>query len=95
MSEKKENVVDKLNNALLDFVGQTFGDSGRDFIEDTQDKVKELSSTSVKRFMDFSDSVIENLNLKDNDQVIKARDTVEDLLKQAGLLEEEFEEEEF
>jgi hypothetical protein len=95
MSEKKENVVDKLNNALLDFVGQTFGDSGRDFIEETQGKVKELSSTSIKRFMDFSDSVLDNLNLKENEQVVKARDTVEDLLRQAGLIEEDFEEEEF
>ena len=39
--------------------------------------------------MEFSDSVLENLKLNENEQVMKARDSVEDLLKQAGLLEED------
>ena len=45
--------------------------------------------------MEFSDSMIDQLKLSDNEQVIKARDSVEDLLKQAGLLKESDEEEEF
>jgi len=45
--------------------------------------------SSIKKFMEFSDSVLENLKLTENEQVMKARDSVEDLLKQAGLLEED------
>jgi len=93
--EEKENFIDKMNNALVDFVGSVFGESGRDFIEETSEKVKEFSSEAIGKLMEFSDSMIEQLNLQENDQVIKARDSVEDLLKQAGLLKESEEEEEF
>lgn len=93
--EKKENFLDKLNNSFVDFVGSVFGESGKEFIESTQEKVSEFSSTSIKKFMEFSDSVLENLKLNENEQVVKAKDTVEDLLKQAGLLKDEYEEEEF
>ena len=92
---EKENFIDKMNNALTDFVGSVFGESGRDFIEETSEKVKEFSSEDIGKLMEFSDSMINQLNLSDNDQVIKARDSVEDLLKQAGLLKESDEEEEF
>ena len=90
--EKKENLLDKLNTAFVDFVGGAFGESGKDFIEDTSEKIKDFSSQSIKQFMNFSDTVIDNLKLTDNDQVMKMRDSVEDLLKQAGLLEEDEEE---
>ncbi|MHA2281567.1 MAG: hypothetical protein ACXAC5_12035 [Promethearchaeota archaeon] len=93
--EEKENFIDKMNNALTDFVGSVFGESGRDFMEETSEKVKEFSSDAISKLMEFSDSMIDQLNLTDNDQVIKARDSVEDLLKQAGLLKESDEEEEF
>ncbi|MFX1477467.1 MAG: hypothetical protein ACFFCI_05000 [Promethearchaeota archaeon] len=93
--EKKENFIDKINNALVDFVGSVFGESGRDFIEETSEKVKEFSSEAISKLMEFSDSMIEQLNLQENEQVIKTRDSVEDLLKQAGLLKEDKEEEEF
>jgi len=92
---EKENFIDKMNSALTDFVGSVFGESGRDFIEETSEKVKEFSSEAIGKLMEFSDSMINQLNLSDNDQVIKARDSVEDLLKQAGLLKESDEEEEF
>lgn len=96
MSEdKKENVLDQLNDAVVKFAESIFGEQGKEFIEDTQEKVKDFSSQSIKKFMEFSDTVLENLKLDENEQVIKARDTVEDLLKQAGLLKDEFEEEEF
>lgn len=91
--EKDETFIDKLNKSFLDFVGSVFGDSGRDFVKETQEKVEDLSSKSIKKFMEFTDSVLENLNLKDNEQVMKAKETVEDMLKQAGLLKEEEEEE--
>lgn len=87
--EKKKNLLDNLNDAFVDFVGGAFGESGKDFIEETSEKIKDFSSQSIKKFMEFSDSVLENLKLTDNEQVMKARDSVEDLLKQAGLLEED------
>jgi hypothetical protein len=87
--KKEEKLLDKLNNAFTDFVGNAFGESGRDFIEDTSEKIKEFSSSSIKQFMQFADSVLENLKLNENEQVMKARDGVEDILKQMGLLEED------
>jgi hypothetical protein len=94
-NEERENFIDKMNNALEDFVGSVFGESGRDFIEETSEKVKEFSSDAIGKLIEFSDSMIEQLNLQENEQIIKARDSVEDLLKQAGLLKESDEEEEF
>lgn len=91
--ERDETFIDKLNKSFLDFVGSVFGDSGKDFVKETQEKVEDLSSKSIKKFMEFTDSVLENLNLKDNEQVMKTKETVEDMLKQAGLLKEEEEEE--
>lgn len=93
--EEKQNVLDKLNNTFIDFVGNVFGESGKEFIQDTSEKIKDFSSTSIKKFMEFSDSVLDKLNLKENEQVIKTRDSIEDMLKQVGLLKEENEEEEF
>jgi len=90
--EKKETIIDKLNDAFIDFVGGAFGESGKEFVEETSAKVKDFSSASIKKFMEFSDSVLENLKLTENEQVMKARDSVEDLLKQSGLLEEDEEE---
>ena len=92
---EKENFIDKMNNAFVDFVGSVFGESGKDFIEETSEKIKEFSSDAISKFMEFSDSLIGSLNLQDNDQVIKARDSIEDLLKQSGFLKEDEEEEEF
>ncbi len=91
--ERDETFIDKLNKSFLDFVGSVFGDSGKDFVKETQEKVEDLSSKSIKKFMEFTDSVLESLNLKDNEQVMKTKETVEDMLKQAGLLKEEEEEE--
>ncbi len=87
--KKYDKLLDKLNNAFIDFVGNAFGESGREFIEDTSQKVKEFSSSSIKQFMEFADTVLENLKLNENEQVMKTRDSVEDLLKQMGLLEED------
>lgn len=86
--EKEEKLVDKLNTAFVDFVGKVFGDSGKNFVKDTQKKVKELSSSSIKKFVEFSDSVLDKVKLKDNESVKKTRDAIEDLLKQLGLIEE-------
>jgi hypothetical protein len=93
MSEEKENPLNKLNSSFSDFVGQVFGESGKEFIEETSKKIKEFSSSSIKKFVEFSDSMLEKLNLNENEQVIKARDSIEDMLKQAGFLQEDDEEE--
>ena len=39
--------------------------------------------------MDFGDQLIETLNLEDNKMVKKSSEGIKDLLKQAGLLKEE------
>lgn len=97
MSDEEEreerNILDKLNESFSDFVGSVFGESGKNFIDETSEKIKEFSNTSIKKFMEFSDDLLEKLNLNENEQVIKARDSVEDLLKQTGLLLEDEEEE--
>ncbi|MGV9205222.1 MAG: hypothetical protein ACOC44_14515 [Promethearchaeia archaeon] len=91
--EKKENIVEKLNSTFVDFVGSVFGESGKDFVEDTQKKVQDFSSDSIEKFMAFSDDMLENLNLTQNENIMKTRDSIEDMLKQAGILKEEEEEE--
>ena len=96
MSEEEkssDNILEKLNTSISDFAGQVFGESGKEFIEETSKKIKEFSSSSIKKFVEFSDSVLESLKLNENEQVIKARDSIEDMLKQAGLLKEDEEEE--
>ncbi|MBN1216238.1 MAG: hypothetical protein JXA99_12460 [Candidatus Lokiarchaeota archaeon] len=95
MNDEKENVIEKLNKSLVDLVSKVFGDSGKNFIEKTQEKVKDFSSQSIRKFMDFTDSVLAKLNLSENQQVIKAKDTIEDLLKQAGILKDQYEEDDF
>ena len=93
--EKKENFIEKLNNSFNEFFGSVFGESGKDFIEETSEKIKDFSSEAIKKIMEFSDDALEKLNLNENEQIIKARDSIEDMLKQAGLLKEDEEEEEF
>ncbi|MFX1311877.1 MAG: hypothetical protein ACFFHD_04570 [Promethearchaeota archaeon] len=93
--EEKENFIDKLNKSLTDFFGNVFGESGKEFIEETAEKVKNFSSEAIKKIMELGDNAIERLNLNENEQVIKARDSIEDALKQVGILKEDEEEEEF
>ena len=90
--EQKENILDKLNDSVLDFIGNVFGESMKDSFKETQEKIKDFSADAVKKLVEVGDEVIEKLNLKENEQVMKARDSVEDFLKQAGLLKEEEEE---
>jgi hypothetical protein len=73
------------------------GEEKENFIEKLNKQFTDFvgSVFGIEKFMEFSDDVIEKLNLNENEQVIKARDSVEDLLKQAGLLKEDEEEEEF
>ena len=64
----------------------------KDSLSETAEKIKDFSADAIKKLVEVGDEVIEKLNLKENEQVIKARDSVEDFLKQSGLLKEEEEE---
>ena len=96
MSEEEgeeEKLLDKINNAFVDFVGNAFGESGKEWVQETQEKIKDFSSSSIKKFLEFSDDVWEKLNLHENESVIKTRDSIEDMLRQSGLLKEDEEDE--
>ncbi|MGQ4873095.1 MAG: hypothetical protein ACP6IY_03380 [Promethearchaeia archaeon] len=87
--EEKKGILDKINEAVLDFAEKAFGESGKNFIQETQEKIKDFSSSTIKKFLDFSGDLIDKLGLSDNEQVVKAKDSIEDMLKQAGLLKDD------
>ena len=39
---EEQNILDKLNKSFTDFVENTFGESGKNFIEETSEKIKEF-----------------------------------------------------
>lgn len=88
MSDQKK-IVDQLNTAFTDFVGKAFGPKGKEFIEQVQKQSKEMSVSAIKTFVDFSDKILGATKLKENDLVKKSSNTVKDLLRQVGLMEEE------
>jgi len=90
--EKKESFVDKLNSSIADFVGNLFGEDAKKSVMDAQEKVKDISAQTVTKLVEFSDSILESLKLNENEQVMKARDSIQDMLKQEGLLKEPEEE---
>ncbi len=91
----KKNFMDDVNKGLRELVGKVFGDSGTKFYDDAKDKVEEFSNQTTKKLFEFADSVLDSLKLKDNEAVKKTRDQVEDMLKKAGILKEEPDEEFF
>ncbi len=91
----KKNFMDDINKGLRDLVGKMFGDSGTKFYDDAKDKMEEFSNQTAKKLFEFADSALDSLKLKDNEAVKKARDQVEDVLKKAGILKEEPDEEFF
>ena len=92
---EKKKMLDDVSKGLRDLVGKVFGDSGTKFFDDAKDKVDEFSSQAAKKLFEFADSVLGSLKLKDNEAVKKTRDQVEDVLKKAGILKEEPDEEFF
>ena len=86
-------MMDSINDGLRDLVEKVFGETGSKFFDDTKDKVEEFSNQAAKKLFEFTDSVLDNLKLKDNETVMKARDTVENLMKKAGIMKEEPDEE--
>ncbi|MHA1731307.1 MAG: hypothetical protein ACTSU5_05155 [Promethearchaeota archaeon] len=99
MAEEDKNVIkdltDKVQEAVSDVVEKLFGDKGKEFLDDVKDKAEELSSSASKSLLKLWDSVTESLKLNDNENVQKARETVEDGLKKIGLLKDELDEGEF
>ena len=89
--EKKKNIIEDLNKAVLDFSEKVFGEKGREFMSDTQKKVQEFNASAIKSFVEFSDKILESTKLDQNEIVQKASTNVKDLLRQVKLLEEESE----
>jgi hypothetical protein len=85
MSDKPNDLMKKLNDNFQDFITGIFGES-------TVKKMNEFSSQAIKTLVEFGDKVVESLNLSENELVKKSSDQIKDLLKQAGLLQEESEE---
>jgi len=81
-----DDFAKKLNKQFEDFVKGIFG-------EDTTKKMNEFSAQSIKGIVDFGDKLIEQLKLQDNELVKKSSDGIKDLLKQAGLLKDQTEDE--
>jgi len=63
--------------------------------DDLLGKAKELSKNAVKGIINTGDSVLKSLKLDENDQVKKMQEDAKKFLKQMGLLDEEFENEEY
>ncbi|MEX2681403.1 MAG: hypothetical protein Q6373_007370 [Candidatus Sigynarchaeota archaeon] len=58
-------------------------------------KAKELSKNAVKGIVNTGDSILKSLKLDENEQVKKMTEDAKKFLKQMGLLDEEFENEEY
>nr|MDO8087265.1 hypothetical protein [Candidatus Sigynarchaeum springense] len=58
-------------------------------------KAKELSKNAVKGMVNTGDSILKSLKLDENEQVKKMAEDAKKFLKQMGLLDEEFENEEY
>jgi transcription initiation factor IIF auxiliary subunit len=84
MSDKSNDLLKKLNDNFQDFLTGIFGES-------TVKQMNDFSSQAIKTLVEFGDKVVESLNLTENELVKKSSAQIKDLLKQAGLLEEESE----
>jgi hypothetical protein len=58
-------------------------------------KAKDLSKNAVKSIVSTGDSVLKSIKLDENETVKKMQQQAKDFLKQMGLLEEEFENEDY
>jgi hypothetical protein len=62
---------------------------------DIMAKAKELSKNAVKGIVNTGDSLLKSLKLDENEQVKKMAEDAKKFLKQMGLLEDEFQNEEY
>lgn len=63
--------------------------------DDIMAKAKELSKNAVKGIVNTGDSLLKSLKLDENEQVKKMTEDAKKFLKQMGLLEDEFQNEEY
>lgn len=93
----EKNVFQNMLNQVNDFVMQLFGGQAKEEGKSNElmDKVKELSGNVVKNIVDFNDNVLKQLKLDENEMVQNVQKQAKDFLKQMGLLEEEFEDEDY
>ena len=89
MSDEDKNIIDKLNDSVSDLIGKILGDKGDEMIEKAQASATDIANWTAKMFLSIVDSVAEQLEMKDNEYVEKTREALTDMLKKAGLLEEE------
>ena len=87
----RENMLEKINTAVLDMTEQVFGQKGREFVENTQYQMKEFNISATRAWVNFTDKFLEDSKLIDNELIRKTHNTVKDLLKQFKVLEEESE----
>ncbi|MFX0099009.1 MAG: hypothetical protein ACFFCS_05465 [Candidatus Hodarchaeota archaeon] len=91
------NVFQNMLNQVQDFVMKLFGGQAKEEGKSNElmDKVKELSGNVVKNIVDFNDNILKQLKLDENEMIQNVQKQAKDFLKQAGLLEEEFEDEDY
>ena len=90
MSEQpKKNIFDDLNKAVLDLTGQVFGEKGKDFLKSAEYQIKEFNISALRAWVGFTDQILEDTKLGENELIKKSNDTVKDLLTQFGVLDEE------
>ena len=92
-----KNVFQNMLNQVNDFVMKLFGGQAKEEGKSNElmDKMKELSGNVVKNIVDFNDNVLKQLKLDENEMVQNVQKQAKDFLKQMGLLEEEFEDEDY
>jgi len=89
MTDEKEPILDKISNAVLDFVGNLLGEKAKESVKEAQSKIKDMSADVLSKAMEMADSVIETLKLQENEQVQEAKNKIKDFLNEQGLLKEE------
>lgn len=100
----EENVFQKMLDQVTDFAmnllnmkpkaGEAGGEA-KTQANPTLDKAKEFASGAVKGMVDAGDNVIKSLKLDQNEMVTQLQKQAKDFLKQMGLLQEEFENEDY
>ncbi|MHA1699759.1 MAG: hypothetical protein ACTSWN_13020 [Promethearchaeota archaeon] len=92
-----QKMVDQIGEFIRPMVEQLFGKQAEEKGKknDLLEKAKELSGNVVKSIVDFNDNILKTLKLDENELIANFQDQAKQFLKQAGLLEEEFESEDY
>ena len=90
---RKKNLINNLNDAVLDMTERIFGKEGKEFLQTAQSQLKEFSISATRAWVNFTDQVLQESKLGENQIIMKTNSTVKDLLRQIGTLEEDSEDE--